>query len=262
VRNLELNGRVPDLAETQRILTAGYGHYTSMQVRDRSVRGLALHFARLADGNDEFFGWSMGVGEEHRLRELIRHALGDAADASVRVGFVPGSSPDAPPEVLVSVSDPISDEPRPPLRVRTDPYRRDWPEHKHAATMGLSYAVRLARLAGYDDALFVGERNLVTEGTSWNIALFDGDQVIWPQAPMLKGVTMVLLQIAMSMQGIPWTLREVDAAELPLLAGAAAVNSIWPAQPIAGVDGVLFDADDKLIPLLRQAWDSVPFDVL
>jgi branched-subunit amino acid aminotransferase/4-amino-4-deoxychorismate lyase len=262
VRNLELNGHAPDAAETQRLATWNYGHFTSMQVRDRAVPGLALHFARLADGNEEFFDWAMGVDEEHRVRRLIVHALGDATDASVRVGFVPAADPAAPPEVVVSVGEPADDTPRAPLRVRTDAYRRDWPEHKHAATMGLTYAWRRARRDGFDDALFVGPDNLVREGSTWNVAFFDGDQVIWPQAPMLKGITMVLLQLALSMNGTPWTLRPVDAAEMPLLAGAAAVNSVCPAQPIAGVDDIPFGNDGKLTDLLLDAWRSVPRDTL
>ena len=262
MRNIELNGHVPDLAETQRLATRQYGHFTSMQVRGRAVRGLALHLARLSDGNEEFYGYRMDVDAEHRLLGLIRHALGDAADASVRVAFVPPAEPDLPPDVLVSVADPVSDTAGPPLRVRTDAYRRDWPEQKHAATMGLTYAVRRARQAGYDDALFVGRDDRISEGTTWNVAFFDGDQIIWPRAPMLKGVTMVLLQIALTMNGTPWTLRPVDAIELPLLTAVAAVNSICPAKPIASIDGVPLPAHDKLTGLLRNAWRSVPFDDL
>jgi branched-subunit amino acid aminotransferase/4-amino-4-deoxychorismate lyase len=262
VRNIELNGRVPDLAETQRLATRQYGHFTSMQVRGFAVRGLALHLARLSDGNEQFYDCRTGVDDEHRLLGLIRHALADEPDASVRVAFVPPAEPGLPPDILVSVSDPMPDTAGPPLRVRTDGYRRDWPAQKHAATMGLTYAARRAKLAGYDDALFVGPDNLVSEGTTWNVAFHDGDRIVWPQAPMLKGVTMVLLQLALSMNGTPWTLRPVDAVELPLLPAAAAVNSICPAQPIGSVDGIPFPADDKLTDLLRDAWDSVPFDAL
>jgi len=64
------------------------------------------------------------------------------------------------------------------------------------------------------------------------------------------------------MNATPWTLRPVDVAELPSMTGAAAVNSICPAQPIASVDRVAFSADDKLTGLLRDAWQSVPFDAL
>ncbi|GIE76432.1 hypothetical protein Aph02nite_23820 [Actinoplanes philippinensis] len=259
--NIELNGRVPsDIADIQRLATGNYGHFTSMQVRDRAVRGLALHLARLSDGNEEFFDYRMGIDDEQRLLGLIRHALGNERDASVRVGFLPPVTGEAAPDILVSVNDPVDDAPTRPRHVRLDHYQRDWPAQKSTATMGSTYAARRARLAGYDDALFVGAGNLVSEGTTWNVAFFDGDRVIWPEAPMLKGVTMVLLQLALSMNGTPWTLRPVDAIELPLLTGAAAVNSICPAQPLADIDGVPFPATDKLVSLLREAWESVPFD--
>lgn len=265
MRNLEVNGHPPDLAEIQRLATGNYGHFTSMQVRDRAVRGLALHFARLADGNEEFFGWSMGVDDEHRLRSLILHALGDTADASVRVSFVPAADPAAvavQPDVVVSVREPAPDTPRPPLLVTVDHFQRHWPDQKHAATMGLNYATRRARLAGFDDAIFVGDDNLVREGTIWNAAFLDGDQIVWPQAPMLKGVTMVLLQVALTMRGTPWATRPVDAADLSAFDGAAATNSICPAQPIAAIDDHRFPASDKLTALLADAWQSVPFDAL
>jgi branched-subunit amino acid aminotransferase/4-amino-4-deoxychorismate lyase len=262
VRNLELNGRAPQGAEIQRLATVNYGHFTSMQVRDRSVRGLALHFARLADGNEAFFGWAMDVDDEHRVRELVRKALKDETDASVRVQFVPAEDPLAPPDVLVSVADPAPGSPAAPLRLRTDPYQRPWPEHKHVATMGQILARRRAVANDFDDAVFVDPANRVTEGSTWNIALFDGEQVIWPQAPMLKGTTMVLLQVAMTMRGTPWRLRPVDAAELPLMAGAVTVNANHPARPVGSVDGVPFPADDKLTGLLTDAWRSVPLDLL
>ncbi len=250
--NVELNGRAPGPADLYRIATANYGHFTSMQVRDGKVRGMALHLARLDDGNEKFFGRRGDVDDELRLREFIRHALGDVRDASVRVTLVP--------EVLVAVSDPVPDEPGPALRVRTDPYQRPWPEQKHAATMGLRYAQRTARDNGFDDALFVGPDGLVREGSVWNVAFWDGTQVVFPEAPVLKGVTMVLLQIAMTMTGVPWTLRPVRRAELPDLLAAAAGNSHCPAQPIASIDDVVFSEQDKLTSALRSAWATVPWD--
>jgi branched-subunit amino acid aminotransferase/4-amino-4-deoxychorismate lyase len=262
VRNLELNGAAPDAADLHRLTAWNYGHFTSMQVRGFAVRGFALHLARLADANTEFFGYDPGLDDEHRLRQLIRQAMRDEPDASVRVSYLPAADPAAPPEVVVSVTEAVPDAAGPALRVRTDDYRREWPAHKHVATMGLTVAWRRARGAGFDDALFVGRDGLVSEGTTWNAAFFDGDRIVWPQAPMLKGVTMVLLQLALSMNGTPWTLRPVDAVELPLMTAAAAVNSICPAQPIGSVDGVPYDDDGKLAALLRDAWDSVPFEAL
>jgi 4-amino-4-deoxychorismate lyase len=252
VLNVELNGRVPDPATLYRVAVENYGHFTTMQVRDGKVRGMALHLARLDDGNEKFFGRRADVDDELRLREFIRHALGDVRDASVRVTLVP--------EVLVAVSDPMSDEPAPAIRVRTDTYERPWPEQKHSATLGQRYARRTARDAGFDDALLIGPDGLVREGSVWNVAFWDGSQVVFPQAPMLKGVTMVLLQVAMTMTGVPWTLRPVRRTELPDLLAAAALNSRCPAQPIAGIDDVAFEEHDKLTSALLSAWDTVPWD--
>jgi branched-subunit amino acid aminotransferase/4-amino-4-deoxychorismate lyase len=260
VLNVELNGRTPDLAQTQRLATMNYGHYTSMQVRGGGVRGLALHMARLDDGNETFFGGRMDIADDHRLRELLRHALGGMADASARVALVAGPDPQAPPDVLITVTDPAADTPGPPLRVRTDRFARDWPEQKHAATMGQHFAVRRARRAGYDDALLVGADGEVREGTAWNIAFWDGAKVVWPQAPVLKGVTMVLLQVAMTMMGTPWALRPVVTGEIPDLLAAVAVNSRWAAREIASIDDVQFDENKRLADVLTDAWATVPYD--
>jgi branched-subunit amino acid aminotransferase/4-amino-4-deoxychorismate lyase len=260
VLNVELNGRTPDLAQTQRLATLNYGHYTSMQVRGGKVRGLALHIARLDDGNETFFGGRMDIGDEHRLREFLRHALAGAADASARVALVAGPSPEAPPDVLVTVSDPAPDDPGPPLRVRLDRFERNWPEQKHAATMGQLYAIRRAKRAGYDDALLVGPGGQVREGSAWNVAFWDGEKVVWPQAPALKGVTMVLLQIAMTMTGTPWALRPVGAGEIPDLLAAAAVSSRRAAHAIASIDDVQFGENKRLVDVLTDAWATVPYD--
>jgi 4-amino-4-deoxychorismate lyase len=162
--------------------------------------------------------------------------------------------------VLVSVSDPAPEQPRAPLRVQTVVYERDLPEHKHRATMGLDHRFREARLAGFDDALLLGRDGLVREGTSWNVAFWDGAQVVWPVAPVLRGVTMVLLQIAMSMNGTPWTLRPIRAEELTGFPAAAAVNSERPAQPIASIDELPLKDDGLLAETLQQAWATVPWD--
>lgn len=259
MHNVELNGHAPDSGELHRLVSVNYGHFTAMQVRGGRVRGLALHMARLDDGNEEFYGRRMDVTDEHRVRELIRHALGDWADASVRVSMVPGT--DAP-DVLVAVTDPAPDEPRAPLRVVTSGYVRDWPEHKDVAGMAKLVEQRKARQAGYDDALFTGPDDRVREGTTWNVAFWDGTEVIFPAAPMLKGVTMVLLQIAMTMTGVPWRLRPVERGELPDLLAAAAVNSRCPAQPIGSIDGVKFEEGDRLAGVLQDTWASVPSDEL
>ena len=208
---------------------------------------MALHLARLDDGNEKFFGGRGDVEDELRLRELIRHALGDVPG---RLG--PGDR--GRPEASWS---------RSATRCPTSRRRRcgsaptstsaPWPEQKHAATMGLGYAARRARRDGYRRRAVrragrPGPRGL-DRGTSPSAT---ATQVVWPQAPVLKGVTMVLLQIAMTMNGIA-----VDAAP-----GRAAPNcpTCWPrrrstrtARPAdRGIDDLVFGAGQLTG---AEAWD-------
>ncbi|KAG1528607.1 hypothetical protein G6F50_018228 [Rhizopus delemar] len=40
---------------------------------------------------------------------------------------------------------------------------------------------------GFDDALLVGSDDCISEGTTWNLAVHDGPQLLWPRAPALRG---------------------------------------------------------------------------
>jgi hypothetical protein len=78
---LEIDG-VPASPDRLWATVSAYGHFTAMQVRNGRVRGVALHLERLKAANQEAFG--VGLDGE-RVRALVRHALGDTRDASVRV---------------------------------------------------------------------------------------------------------------------------------------------------------------------------------
>ncbi|MFD4509733.1 aminotransferase class IV [Streptomyces sp. NPDC058457] len=151
--------------------------------------------------------------------------------------------------------------PGPALRVRTVVYERELPHLKHLATMGLTYQRRRAREAGFDDALFVGRDGYVPEGSIWNVAFWDGEQVVWPEAAVLPGITMQLLQGGSAKAGVPWSTRRLTTDDLPSLRAAAATYSHCPAQPLAAVDDVPFPGDDTaLTDALCAAWAEVPWD--
>src|SRR5438093_10341033 len=78
---IEIDGITPD-ADRPWTTVSGYGHFTAMQVRKGRTRGLSLHMARLEAADREAFG--VGLHED-RTRGLIRHALAEVTDASVRV---------------------------------------------------------------------------------------------------------------------------------------------------------------------------------
>lgn len=262
VLNIEINGQPADVAELHRAATWNYGHFTSMQVREGAVRGLGLHLRRLEGASLALFGEGV-ESDGDKIRELIRHALGEERDASVRVTVIPRAGAPLSTDVIVSVSDSVTDAPRPALRVRTATYERELPHLKHVATMGLTYQYLQAKAAGFDDVLFVGRDGVLREGSVWNIAFWDGQQVVWPEADVLPGITMLLLQGALTRIGMPWATLRLTSDDLPVLQAAAATNSHCPSQPLASIDEATFPDDGgALADALNTAWAEIPWDVV
>ena len=56
---------------------------------------------------------------------------------------------------------------------------------------------------GFDDALLTGSEGAVSESAIANIGFFDGSGVVWPDAPLLHGITMQLLERALPELGVP-----------------------------------------------------------
>ncbi|GGR10398.1 hypothetical protein GCM10010168_29790 [Actinoplanes ianthinogenes] len=258
---MEINGGPASVEAVHRVATWNYGHFTSMQVRQRAVAGLALHLHRLRDGSRELFP-ERAAPSERTIVELVRHALGDQKDASVRVTVVPAGSDPEGVDVMVSVSEPAPDAAGAPLRVRTVTYERELPHLKHVATLGLTYHYLAARAAGFDDALFVARDGRISEGSVWNVAFWDGERVIWPDAPQLTGITMQVLRLGLKKLGIPDEQRTLTAASLPGMRAAAAANSRCPAQPIATIGETTLPDSAEFAALLREAWRAMPWDDL
>ncbi|WP_405808236.1 aminotransferase class IV [Streptomyces sp. NBC_00210] len=260
--NIEINGQSANVEDVHRVATWNYGHFTSMQVRDGMVRGLDLHLRRLEGASHALFG-EKAEHDEGRIRELIRHGLGEERAASVRVTVVPRVGAPASTDIMVSVSDPVADAPRQALRVRTATYERELPHLKHVATMGLTYHWLQAKEAGFDDVLFVGRDGDLREGSVWNVAFWDEQQVVWPEAHVLPGITQQLLQAALTRIGVPWSVRRLTSDDLPVLRAAAATNSHCPSQPLASIDEVVFPSECRaLVDALNTAWAEVPWDLI
>jgi 4-amino-4-deoxychorismate lyase len=264
VMNIEINGCPAKVEDVHRVATWNYGHYTSMQVREGAVRGLDLHLRRLEAASRELFGAAVeSDGDRDRVRELIRHALREERAASVRVTVVPRAGAPLSTDIMVSVSDPVDGTPGPARRVRMATYERELPHLKHVATMGLTYHRLQAREAGYDDVPFVGRDGYLREGSVWNVAFWDGKQVVWPEAEVLPGITMQLLRAALGRIGVPSSARRLTADALPLLRSAAATNSHCPSQPLARIGEVAFPGDDgALADAMNTAWAEVPWEVV
>jgi len=226
---IEINGRPAAAGELGYRALVNYGHFTMMQVRNASVRGLDRHLGRLDAATRELFGTGLS-GEV--VRDRLRHALaGHADDASVRVDvFRPEGDEDA--SVMVTVRPPAAPPGR-PQALRTVSYERPAAHLKHAGTFGQIYFGLRAERDGFDDALLTGPGGIISEAAISNIGFFDGDAVIWPDAPALHGITMQLLEQRLPAAGLRSRRAHVRLGDLPSFGGRSSVI-LWASPRSAG----------------------------
>ena len=259
-----LNGSPAGADDLRALAVANSGHFTSMQVRDRAVRGLDLHLARLRDATRELFGVGL---DDARVLDAMRRALDEAGgDCSLRVTVFSRRfdyrRPDGPVpvDVLTSVSPPTP-ETAPPVRVKSFEFVRPLPHIKHVGTFPLFHYRRQALVAGFDDALFVDDEGRVVEGSVWNAGFWDGGGVVWPQGPALRGTMERLLQLGLGELGVPQRTGPVRLDEVAGFAGAFAVNATGT-RLVAGIDGKAMPQPPELPGLLARALGTRPREPL
>jgi branched-subunit amino acid aminotransferase/4-amino-4-deoxychorismate lyase len=263
IDRIELNGRVPDLAELGFLAQVNYGHFTTMQVRDRGARGFSLHLRRLQDATRELFGTEL---DADRVRDWVRQILDDDA-ATLRVTVfslaLDRRHLDRPVavDVLISCGKPASPRTT-PLRLKSIHFERTLPRIKHVGTFEQFHHWRQARLGGFDDVVFTTAAGEVSEGSIWNIGFWDGERVIWPQAPALRGITMQLLDQGLSAQGVGTVVRPVALGQLDTFRGAFIVNSGSIGPMIEYIDSQRFEIDVVLMQRLQSAYESRPVELI
>lgn len=247
----ELDGAPVTAAELESLALTSYGHFTSMRVDDGGVRGLDLHLARLSRDAKTLFGLDLDIG---RVRALVRRAVPTSGSSTVRVTvYDPALDLGHPetatqPRILVSTR-PAGPLTSTPIDVRTCVYARDLPQVKSTGLFATIAHRRAARLAGHDDVLFTTPDGFVTEGATWNIGFFDGDAVVWPDADVLAGVTMDVLQGAH-----PGVRRAVHLEEATRFPAAFATNAAVGVRAVARIDGHDFDEEPPIVTHLREKY--------
>ncbi|WP_298159733.1 aminotransferase class IV [Brevundimonas sp.] len=255
-----IDGLPPTDDDLRYLALVNYGAYTSFRVEDGGVRGLDLHLARIDASAIELFGEPVG---EDRLRGLIRTAVADRPDAWIRLSlFAPEIVPRSPsaevrPKVMTSVS-PAPSPLATSVRAQVRAYVRTEAQLKHTAIFPLIRARRLARQAGFDDALFADAEDLISEGATWNIGFLAGDTVTWPEAPMLHGVAKALISSRLAEVGMTQRTAAVHVSDLDAFDGAFLCNSATPACPITAIGDKVFGAAPERIERLARAWSSNP----
>lgn len=252
-----LNGRPATAEDLAPLAFAGYAHFTAMQVRRRAVRGLDLHLDRLRQGSDELFDQHV---PDAQIQQYVRTALEDAPPDVSLTCFVtsrPGeflpTGPALDLDVLIKVTDPAH-PPAGPLALDLVRHERHLPEIKHVGEVAKTRYLRRAHARGFDDAAFVDGADRLSEATIWNLAFWDGESVIWPQADLLPGVTMRILTRQLRAQGIPTRTREVHPHDLTGRFSAVIMNSWTPAIALTRLGERHLAADPAFARLLHQAY--------
>ena len=260
-----LNGKLATVENLRALALSNYGHFTSMQVRNGAVQGRELHVRRLEDATQALFGTSLDGAS---ALQQAAHALASAGlrDASVRVTVFstqfdyrdPARA--VAPDVLITLSPPSAAE-KPALRVKTYPFVRPLPQFKHVGTFPLFHYRRQALADGFDDALFVDPTGQVVEGSIWNLGLWDGDAVTWPEGPALRGTAERLLQAALTRAGVPQRSTPILRHDLGRFRAAFACNASG-LQPVVGADAVAWGIDTALMRRLAEVFEAVSWEPL
>jgi branched-subunit amino acid aminotransferase/4-amino-4-deoxychorismate lyase len=250
----ELNGAPVSPEDLQTLALTNYGHFTSMRVADGSIRGLTLHLERLVRDCRIVFGTDL---DTDLVRSYIRRAVDQHSgvftvrvtvfDPSLEMGH-PGA--DARPQILVTTR-PGGELPPPPFTAKAFPFTRDAAAVKHIGLFSQLRLRREAQRAGFGDAVFVEPDGTVSEGGTWNLGFVtQSGGVVWPQAPVLPGVTMKLLQDAHDQ----WACEPVALSDLPKMRAAFATNTSIGVRSISAIDGVEFAVDDPALDTLRKLY--------
>jgi branched-subunit amino acid aminotransferase/4-amino-4-deoxychorismate lyase len=159
-----------------------------------------------------------------------------------------------PVEVLISLSPSVQPAAR-GLKVKSFEFQRPLPQIKHVGTFPLFHYRRQALGQGYDDALFVDAEGRISEGSVWNVGFWDGKQVVWPEAPALRGTSEQLLRAGLRQSGVEQVVRQVRLHELDGFKAAFTSNASG-IQQIAGIDETGFAGEPELASILKKALES------
>lgn len=256
-----LNGSLPTAAELAPLAFAGYAHFTAMQVREGSLRGLDLHLERLRSGSQTLYGHHLP--DQEIIGHINRALLAAPANASltVHISSRPGEFLAAahPPEldVLVKITDPVN-VPIKPISLDLVQHERHLAEVKHVGEVSKTLYLRRAKERGYDDAAFMDRSGRLSEATIWNIALWDGTSVIWPDADILSGVTMQILQRQLRVLGVRQVTQPISLSALAEPLAAVVMNSWSPGIPVSRIGNHPVRSSPEFVGLLHEAYEAEP----
>jgi branched-subunit amino acid aminotransferase/4-amino-4-deoxychorismate lyase len=160
--------------------------------------------------------------------------------------------------LIVTIRGP-QDMPRRPHSMTALHFQRPLARLKHVGSWGQGRFREIALAAGFDEGLLVDEAGMISEGTITNVGFWRDGTVIWPGAPKLQGITMLLLRRHLTTADIPQADRPVCLRDLASYNGMILCNSRgW--APVTRVDDLVIPQDDAFTGVIAAAIDECPWD--
>ncbi|GAB4447617.1 MAG: branched-chain-amino-acid transaminase [Anaerolineae bacterium] len=229
---------VQDLA-----ILRGYGVFDFLRTYNGQPFRLAEHLQRLARSAaliELELPWSLAEIEQIVRQTLARNVLPEANIRIVVTGGVSANSvtPDDGPGLLVLVT-PAHRYPADyythGAKVITVPSNRYIPDAKTINYMAALMAQKKARAAGAVEALYLSEQGHVLEGTTSNLFVFKGEQLVTPVEGILPGITRaVVLELAREMFEV--VEQPLLLADLPAIDEAFICASNKEIMPLHTID--------------------------
>ena len=244
---------VQDLA-----ILRGYGVFDFFRTYNGQPFKLTEHLQRLARSASLIeldLPWSLTQIEEIVQRTLAKNTITESNVRIVVTGGVSSNSvtPDTGPGLIVLVT---------PLRVYPTEYythgvkaitvsaNRFIPDAKTINYMAALMAQKKARAAGAVEALYINGQGHLLEGTTTNLFVFRGQQLITPHEGILPGITRnVILDLAQEMFEV--VQRPISVDELPVVNEAFITASNKEIMPIRQIDDQIISSGEPG-PLTRQ----------
>src|SRR5262249_30153790 len=147
------------------------------------------------------------------------------------------------------------DMPSRPHSMTAVQFQRPLARLKHVGSWGQDRFRAAALAAGFDEGLLVDETGRISEGTITNVGFWRESRVIWPEAPKLDGITMLLLRRQLAAAGIGQAEEPVCVADLADYDGMILCNSRGWAS-VSRVDDLMIPQDMEFTGVITAAIDS------
>lgn len=240
-----------------------YGCFTTFAVTHGHVKGFNDHMQRLLRDARALFGTAPDNNDIQHNIETFLHLNSDANPIIVRVTLFPNDFSFAAPEHIDSLNILVTGRAQHlpaenPIRLSRIDATRPFAGHKTTNMLACLNARATARKNGFDDALMVN-RNIVTEGATWNIFFGVENHLTTPSldSGILPGVTRGLILKHAQEFGFSVSEEKINIGDIDTYTYCFATNATAGITPIGVIDNTEYEPHCSQLANLKKGYSRV-----